>query len=147
MVYRNPTPTTDVVVIEDGQVLLVRRGREPYKGRLALPGGYIEYGETVEDAAVREVSEETSLCIELVEILGVYSDPSRNPRHHTLTVAFIGRRVSGEAQAGDDAADTVWCPLDSPVLNDLAFDHSLIVSDARRWLRSHRTFWSTLQRD
>ncbi len=96
MVYRNPTPTTDVVVIEDGQVLLVRRGREPYKGRLALPGGYIEYGETVEDAAVREVSEETSLCIELVEILGVYSDPSRNPRHHTLTVAFIGRRVSGD---------------------------------------------------
>ena len=145
--YRNPIPTTDVVVIDEDRVLLVRRGREPFRGKLALPGGFIEYGETVESAAIREVLEETGIDIELIEILGVYSSPDRDPRKHTMTTVFMAKHTHGAPRAGDDAADVVWCPLDSDELADLAFDHSLIVSDAKRWLVSRRTFWSTRPRE
>src|SRR5688572_13575809 len=97
---RNPYPTVDVVVETEGGIVLIERRNEP-RG-WALPGGFIDYGERVEDAARREVKEETGLDVELVRLLGVYSDPLRDPRHHTMSVAYVGR-ARGIPGGGDDA--------------------------------------------
>ncbi|MHA1926261.1 MAG: NUDIX domain-containing protein, partial [Candidatus Thorarchaeota archaeon] len=94
--HRNPSPAVDVVVTDGERILLVKRGKDPYKDRFALPGGFVEYGETVEETAVREIMEETGVQIKLEAILGVYSDPQRDPRGHVLTTAFIGRPIAGE---------------------------------------------------
>ena len=88
--YRNPTPTVDTIIQKDSQILLVKRKNEPFKGYFALPGGFVNEGEKVEVAAKREVMEETALDVELVDILGVYSDPNRDPRGHIMSTVFIG---------------------------------------------------------
>jgi 8-oxo-dGTP diphosphatase len=124
----------------------VKRSNEPYKNRWVLPGGFVEYDETVENAAAREVLEETGVQIRLESILGVYSDPERDPRGHTLTTVFIGRPVAGEPVGGDDAADAFWVNLESLDSSILAFDHPLIVEDLKRWLKENSTFWSSKKR-
>jgi 8-oxo-dGTP diphosphatase len=125
--FRNPTLTADGVVLVDGRIVLVRRGREPGKGKYALPGGFVEYGERAEDCAVREVLEETGLRTEPLDLVGVYSDPGRDPRGHIVSAVFRLRVVGGELRAGDDADDVSLFDLDS--LPELAFDHGRIVSD------------------
>jgi 8-oxo-dGTP diphosphatase len=144
--HRNPAPTVDVAVIDGERLLLVKRSNEPYKNRWVLPGGFVEYDETVENAAAREVLEETGVQIRLESILGVYSDPERDPRGHTLTTVFIGRPVAGEPVGGDDAADAFWVNLESLDSSILAFDHPLIVEDLKRWLKENSTFWSSKKR-
>ena len=90
--YSNPLPTADVVIYDETRgIVLVRRGKEPLG--MALPGGFIEEGESAEHAAVREMKEETSLDVELLGVLGVYSDPPRDMRNHTLTTVFVGRAL------------------------------------------------------
>ena len=125
--YRNPALTVDGVLVQDGNILLIRRGRPPFTGQHALPGGFVDYGETVESAVMREMREETGLLTRVSGLLGVYSDPSRDPRGHTVSVVFIVEMVGGVLQAGDDAAAASWFPLDD--LPPLAFDHARIVSD------------------
>src|ERR671936_2153760 len=93
--YSNPTPTVDVILQRDSKVLMIRRKKEPFKDRLALPGGFVNEGETVEDAVKREAMEETSLEVEPIEILGVYSQPKRDPRKHIMTVVFVGIILGG----------------------------------------------------
>jgi len=124
--YRNPFPTADSVVIRQGHVLLVERRAYPYGW--ALPGGFIDYGESAETAAMRELQEETGLKAQSLTLLGVYSAPGRDPRFHTLTVAFRVE-AEGEAVAGDDAAAVRWWPLDA-LPDQIAFDHRQILSDA-----------------
>jgi ADP-ribose pyrophosphatase YjhB (NUDIX family) len=87
--YKNPIPTVDTIIQKDSQILLVKRKKEPFKGFLAFPGGFVNEGERIEDAAKREAKEETSLDIELVDILGVYSDPNRDPRGHICCYLFL----------------------------------------------------------
>lgn len=125
---RNPSPTVDVVVhLPQKGVLLVRRANPPYGW--ALPGGFVDYGETVEQAAVREAREETGLNVELTGLLGVYSDPLRDPRQHTMSVVFTaGVKGTDRPKAGDDAADAVYFPVDA-LPGDIAFDHSCILDD------------------
>ena len=126
-----PSPTVDVVIALPGdRVVLVRR-RHPPPG-WALPGGFVDVGETLEAAAVREAKEETGLDVKLVDLLYVYSDPRRDPRRHTVSAVFLGR-AAGEPSGGDDAAEArafAWTDLPSPV----AFDHAEILEDARRFL-------------
>jgi len=123
--YRNPLPTVDIIMETEGGVILVKR-KNPPAGR-ALPGGFVDYGESLEAAAVREAREETSLEVELVRQFGAYSDPARDPRHHTITVVFIGR-AGGKPLAGDDASQIgVFTRNDLP--EDLAFDHGQILKD------------------
>jgi len=86
---KRPLIAVDGVLIKDGKILLVRRGKEPFRGYYALPGGFVEYGETVERAVVREVYEETGIKTRVKELLGVYSDPNRDPRGHVISIAFI----------------------------------------------------------
>ena len=145
MSHRNPVPTVDVIVQKGSKVLMIRRKKDPFAGRLALPGGFVNEGETVEDAARREAKEETSLEIEPIEILGVYSDPARDPRRHVLTVVFVAIITGGSEQASDDAADLQWVELAGveKMKDKIAFDHARILADYRKWKASMGTFWST----
>ena len=124
--------TADAVIIENGKILLIKRKGEPFKGGWALPGGHVEYGERVEDAMVREAKEETGLDVEPDKIVGVYSDPERDPRGHYITIAYLVRIKRGKTKAGDDAAETWWWPLDD--LPEMAFDHGNIIQDAKNVL-------------
>jgi 8-oxo-dGTP diphosphatase len=125
---RTPEVAVDLVIeLEDRPgrpVVLIRRGRPP-SGH-ALPGGFVDVGETVEQAAVREAREETGLDVRLGALIGVYSDPARDPRGHTVTIAYVAS-ARGEPVAGDDAADIlVTDPASAP---PLAFDHGRILGD------------------
>ncbi|OYT54929.1 MAG: ADP-ribose pyrophosphatase [Candidatus Altiarchaeales archaeon ex4484_2] len=122
-----PLLTVDAVILEDNRIVLVRRRNPPFKGMWALPGGFVDYGERVEDAVEREAKEETSLVVEHGKLLGVYSKQDRDPRGHTVSVVFACRRVSGKLKASSDAAEAGWFPLDD--LPELAFDHKRIIDD------------------
>ena len=125
-----PKLMVDVVIpSEDGRVLLIRRGSEPFEGQWALPGGFVEIGETVEEAAAREAEEETGLSVEILRLVGVYSDPDRDPRGHNVSCAFLARPApgGGDPLAATDASDAAF--LD-PSTAELAFDHARIVADA-----------------
>src|SRR5262245_53603901 len=118
-----PSLTVDVILERAGAVLLVRR-RHPPLG-WALPGGFVDEGERVGEAAVREAREETGLDVQLLSLLHVYSDPARDSRRHTASVVFTAT-AEGEARAGDDAADARWFALDR-LPSPLAFDHARIL--------------------
>src|SRR5512139_1202444 len=94
-----PLLTVDTVIVYDGKLVLIRRKNPPFQGHFALPGGFVELGETVETAAVREAKEETGLDVELIRLLGVYSEPSRDPRGHTVSVIFLAMG-EGNLKAG-----------------------------------------------
>ena len=100
--YRNPFPTVDIIIEIEGGIVLIKR-RNPPPG-WAIPGGYVDYGETVEEAAVREAKEETGLDVRLTHLLGVYSDPGRDPRHHSISTVYVAV-ATGTPVADDDAAD------------------------------------------
>ena len=132
---RNPFPTVDVVVHRPGKgVLLIERRNLPHGW--ALPGGFIDYGESAEQAAIREALEETGLTVRLTGLLGVYSDPGRDPRFHTLSVVFVAESDEGELpNAGDDAKNARFFPLDA-LPADMAFDHRKIVTDFAQHFRA-----------
>jgi 8-oxo-dGTP diphosphatase len=125
MTHRNPLPTADVIIEVGDRIVLVRR-KNPPEG-WAIPGGFVEVGETVETAAVREALEETGLAVELVMLLGVYSDPLRDPRFHTVGTVYVGQ-ADGKPAGGDDAAEArLFGEGDLP--SPIAFDHAKILSD------------------
>ncbi len=135
--YETPGMATDAVLLHHGQVLLVQRAKEPAKGQWAIPGGFVEVGETTEAAVKRELNEETGLGvdhIDVVDLVGVYSDPHRDPRGHIVSITYLCALpdIEGvpEVDGGDDAAEAAWFDLDA--LPDLAFDHGEILADARR---------------
>lgn len=130
MDYKSPKLTADGAIIKDGKILLIERKNEPFKGKWALPGGFVEYGEKVEDAVVREVNEETGLDTKIIDIVGVYSDPSRDPRGHIVTVVYLLDILDGEIKGSDDAADAKFFDLND--LPKLAFDHNVILKDITR---------------
>lgn len=137
---RNPFPTVDIIIeMQDQSIVLIKR-KNPPPG-WALPGGFIDYGESAEAAAWREAREETGLEVELVEQFHVYSDPERDPRHHTLSVVFIGR-ATGKPRGADDAAEARGFDPDE-LPEQMAFDHRQIVSDYLRYKRTGERVWPT----
>ena len=126
--YSNPFPTVDALIYEPGRgIVLIDRKFEPFGW--ALPGGFVDYGETVEAATMREAFEETGLCISLQGLLGVYSDPSRDPRVHTITTVFQARAEDYSTLAGgDDAKDARFFPLDE-LPDNIMFGHDEIIAD------------------
>lgn len=129
--YHNPLPTVDAIIEYDGQIVLIQRKNPPYG--LALPGGFVDYGESVETAVVREAREETQLHCQIVHLLGVYSDPLRDPRHHSITTAFV-LKGTGLPKAMDDAASISLFSSDTPPQN-MVFDHAKILKDYLAWKR------------
>lgn len=126
--HKNPTPTVDVLIELDGrpgELVFIERAHEPVG--LAIPGGFVDEGEWIADAAVREAKEETGLDVELVELFHVYSDPARDQRRHTVSTVFIGR-AKGLPVGGDDAASAIVCRPDQ-LPQPLVFDHARIVAD------------------
>jgi 8-oxo-dGTP diphosphatase len=122
---RNPFLTVDAIIEVDGGIVLIKR-KNPPPG-WAIPGGFVDYGETLEDAVVREAKEETGLDIRLVRQLHTYSDPGRDPRHHTVSTIFIAT-ASGTPVAGDDAKEAGIFTRDS-LPGEIAFDHRQILED------------------
>lgn len=146
--HKNPTPTVDIIIEEASRILLIKRRNEPFKDHLALPGGFVNEGEKVEDAAKREAEEETSLVVDLIDILGVYSDPKRDPRGHNMSTVFIGRglrnsRDEMKAAANDDASEIEWINIEEVGDKELGFDHRHILSDYKRWKQFGGSFWSS----
>jgi 8-oxo-dGTP diphosphatase len=125
MARRHPSVTVDGLVQVDGKLVAVRRKNEPFRGTPALPGGFVELGETTVEAVVREVREETGLETTVMRLVGVFSDPNRDPRGHTVSIAYALEVVGGTLAAGSDAADIVLIDPDRPPT--LAFDHNEIV--------------------
>lgn len=126
-----PLLTVDCVVFNRrGEVLLIERKNPPCQGHFALPGGFVDVGETVEDACRRELLEETGVQAGRLTLVGVYSDPKRDPRDHTASVVFMTRVRSSKAEAGDDAAAVQW--VGNWRTLPLAFDHAKILADATR---------------
>jgi len=126
---KSPKLTVDVVISDGEKVVLIQRKNDPFQDAWALPGGFVDYGETVEQAAVREVKEETGLDVELEGLLGVYSDPDRDPRGHTVSVVFFAKKKKGTLKAGDDAAEVMEGLLSKVDKLQLAFDHAVIIED------------------
>lgn len=123
--YRNPIPTVDIIIEIDTGIVLIERKNEPYGW--ALPGGFVDYGETLEAAASREALEETSIVITDLRLLGCYSDPARDKRQHNISTVFVAKG-SDLPVAGDDATSAGLFQLDALPLN-LCFDHDLIIRD------------------
>lgn len=140
--HNNPPLTVDAIIEKDGAILMIRRKGDTYDGYLALPGGFVDYNETVENAVKREVKEELGVEVVPSAILGVYSDPNRDPRGHVISTVFICE-FKGSPVAGDDASDFGWVKLDNIDKENLAFDHSEIIRDYIIWKKQGETFWSS----
>ncbi|HDH02561.1 MAG TPA: NUDIX hydrolase [Nitrospirae bacterium] len=123
--YKNPLPTVDLIIEYDSGIILIKRRNPPHGW--ALPGGFVDCGESLEAAAVREAKEETGLDVELVRQFHVYSEPERDSRFHTITIVYIAR-AKGIPRAGDDAADVGVFTRDN-LPEDIAFDHRDILMD------------------
>ncbi len=122
--YRNPTPTVDIIIDIGGRIVLIKRKNPPYGW--ALPGGFVDYGESFETAAVREAKEETGLDVTDLKQMHTYSNPNRDARMHTASTVFTGR-AEGVPKAGDDAGEiALFSQHDLP---ELAFDHAEILAD------------------
>jgi 8-oxo-dGTP diphosphatase len=134
---KTPLLTTDCVICDrDGRVLLIRRRNQPFKGAYALPGGFVDVGETVEAACRREVLEEAGVKLSELQLVGVYSNPGRDPRGHTVSVVYLAHLPDAPSpEAGSDAEAAEWVKNWRGL--DLAFDHAEIIADADKMAKTH----------
>jgi len=125
-VYQNPIPTVDIIIeIESKGIVLIKRKNPPYGW--AIPGGFVDYGESLEKAAVREAKEETNLSVTLIGQFHTYSDPKRDPRHHSISTVYIAKG-NGVPKAEDDAVE-IGIFIESNLPDEIAFDHRSILND------------------
>ena len=145
MEYKNPSLTVDMFIvnensnnnenIDDKEFILIKRKNNPFKDHWALPGGFVDYGESTESAAIREAKEETSISIELIKLFNVYSEPNRDPRGHTVTVVYLAKGDLSQMKADDDAKEIEIFSFNDLYSIDLAFDHSNILEDIKNYLK------------
>jgi len=128
MVLIDEILAVDAIVMLNGKVVLIKRKNPPFENCYALPGGFVEKGETVEQALVREVKEEVGLDIEIVKLVGVYSEPDRDPRGRVISLCYLAE-ARGELAPGTDAKDVAVFDLSE--LPELAFDHEQMIRDAK----------------
>ena len=133
--YKIPSLTVDIFIYnENNEFILIKRKNDPFKDCWALPGGFVDYGETTEHAAIREAKEETSIDVELERLFNVYSDPDRDPRRHTVSVLYLARGNFDDAKADDDAKDIGIFSFDVLDEEKLAFDHRKILTEIKNSL-------------
>ena len=141
--YKNPKPTTDAIIAgPDGRIVLIRRKNPPIGW--AIPGGFVDEGEAIEHACVREAKEETGLDVTLVSQLFTYSDPKRDPRQHNVSTVYACKVAAGSTPEGaDDAAEAKWCFEAQIPWTELVFDHAAILKDYFEWTRTgkRRALW------
>ncbi|MBN2694174.1 NUDIX hydrolase [bacterium] len=135
--YRNPYPTVDIIIElldDNSKIVLIERHNEPLG--VAIPGGFVDYGESLESAAVREAKEETNLDITLLTQLKTYSNPTRDPRFHTVSTVFIAT-ANGVPKAGDDAKSVIAIEINN-IPENMVFDHKEILEDYVFWKRNQK---------
>jgi 8-oxo-dGTP diphosphatase len=146
--FKNRVLTLDAIIHNDkNQILFIKRKNDPYKEHFSLPGGFVNRGEKVEDAIKRIVIEEVALSIEPLEILGIYSDPNRDPRDQIMSIVFICLildYLNGKAAAG--LKERYWIHPNELKNYNLAFDHNLILEDYFNWRITNSTYWSSKMR-
>ena len=125
--WPKPTLTVDGIITKEAKILLMKRKFPPHKGTWTLPGGHVEYGERVEAALKREVLEETGLGVSPKRIIGVYSDPKRDPRYHLIAICYKTEITDGTVRQSDETDDLQWFPFNQ--LPNLGFDHGQMVDD------------------
>lgn len=125
MKYKNPIPVVDIIISSEKGVVLIKRKRKPAKGKWAFPGGFINYGESAEEAAIRETKEETNLKVKIKKLFSVYSIPSRDPRGHLISIVYLAEIREGDLKPKDDASDIRF--FKEIRAKDLAFDHAKIL--------------------
>ncbi|ADP77812.1 NUDIX hydrolase [Methanothermus fervidus DSM 2088] len=139
--YKSPKLTVDIIIMDSkGKIVLIKRKKDPYKNFWALPGGFVEYGEKVEEAAIREAKEETGLNIKLKKLVGVYSDPNRDPRGHVVSICYLASPVSGKLKAKTDAKDVSLFNIEEIDNIKLAFDHAKMIKDALELLEHENLY-------
>ena len=131
--YKNPVPTVDIIIEIGDKIILIERKNPPFGW--AIPGGFVDYGESLEKAAMREALEETSVHVELYEQFYTYSRPDRDPRHHTITTVFLARALKGTPKADDDAKSLELFTSDS-LPDTIAFDHRDVLMDYFRYKKT-----------
>jgi len=132
---KTPILTVDSLIInKKGEVLLLKRNHFPFVGFWVLPGGHVKYGEKVEFALKREVFEETNLKIKNFKLIGVYSDPKRDPRYHTVSLAYLCQSTSGKLKGDWESTEQKFFPLDK-LPKKIGFDHRKIINDFKKWNR------------
>ena len=138
-----PETAIDAVIIDENEtVVLIKRRNPPFQNHWALPGGFVELGEKVEDAVLREAEEETGLPVRILKLVGVYSDPKRDPRGHVISITYLCKRIDSEEnpQGGDDAKEAKVFNRQELENIQLAFDHNLIIQDAFK-LADQENLW------
>ena len=132
MAYKIPSLTVDIFIFnEKREFILIKRKNDPFKDHWALPGGFVDYGETTEHAAVREAKEETSIDVELIKLFNVYSEPDRDPRGHRVAIFYLANGDLSQAKADDDAKDFGIFSFDDLDSLDIAFDHKMILNEVK----------------
>lgn len=124
--YTNRGLTIDAIIEKEGEILLIKRGNKPFKGMWALPGGFVGWNETVEEALIRETKEETNLTVTSYKLIGVYSKPQRHPQQ-VINIAFAAK-TRGKVHVGDDALELKFFPINK-IPQKLAYDHKQIIND------------------
>ena len=131
MSYKNPKITVDGIIIKKNKIILIKRKNNPFKNIWALPGGFLEYNEKTEDGVIREIKEETGLITKVKSLIGVYSDPNRDPRGHTISVVYELEILQELIKSGDDASEVNFFNINE-LPDVLSFDHEKIIIDYLR---------------
>lgn len=139
---KSPKVAVDPLIVKGNKIILLRREKYPFNGMLDFPGGFVEYGETVEHAAIRETKEETGLMVKVKEILGVYSKKSRDPRFHVVSVSFIVEPTGGKLKGSFEGKPN-WYDINKINFQELGFDHARMLKDYLKWKKKKGTYWST----
>lgn len=128
---KSPILTVDGVIFEKGKILLVKRAVYPFQGCWVLPGGHVKYGERVEEAIKREMKEELGVSVKIKKLIGIYSDPKRDPRYHTVSAVYLCQRTKGKIKLNQEGSEFKFFPLEN-LPRKIGFDHREIINDFKK---------------